>query len=152
MALEIEEIENIIELVCKHKLGSLEFENKNYKLHIKSPQAVTTYATPVPSSMIEAPIAPKTTATQSTTQDSSALHIIKSPIVGTFYSASEPGAAPFVQSGSTIHTDMVIGIIEAMKVMNEIQSEVSGTVHEVLVHNGAAVEYGQPLMSIKKSN
>ena len=73
---------------------------------------------------------------------------IKSPMVGTFYSAPEPGAEPYVRTGSRVATGQVVCIIEAMKIMNEIESEVAGVVREVLVENAQPVEFGQPLFRV----
>ena len=78
------------------------------------------------------------------------LHIITSPIVGTFYRSPSPSAEPFVKVGSHVDADTVVCIIEAMKLMNEIQAESSGAVAKVYVENGQPVEYGQPLFGIKK--
>jgi len=78
------------------------------------------------------------------------LHVITSPIVGTFYRAASPASDPFVRAGSHVEPDTVVCIIEAMKLMNEIQAEVSGTVEKIYVENGQPVEYGQPLFGIKK--
>ena len=75
---------------------------------------------------------------------------VKAPLVGTFYKAPSPEDKPFVEVGKEIHKGDVIGIIEAMKLMNEIESEVSGTIKEILVKNGEMVEYGQPLFKIKE--
>jgi acetyl-CoA carboxylase biotin carboxyl carrier protein len=79
------------------------------------------------------------------------LHIIKSPIVGTFYSASSPDAAPFVKVGDEIQVGQVVCIIEAMKLMNEIEADVKGEVVRVLAENSQPVEYGQPLYAIRPS-
>jgi acetyl-CoA carboxylase biotin carboxyl carrier protein len=78
------------------------------------------------------------------------LHMITSPIVGTFYRSPSPTAEPFVRAGSHIEPDMVVCIVEAMKLMNEIQAETTGTVEKIYVENGQAVEYGQPLFGIRK--
>ena len=78
------------------------------------------------------------------------LHVITSPIVGTFYRAASPTSEPFVRPGSHVEPATVVCIIEAMKLMNEIQAEVSGTVEKIYVENGQPVEYGQPLFGIKK--
>ena len=80
-----------------------------------------------------------------------ALHIIKSPIVGTFYSGPNPTAAPFVKAGDVVEAGRVLCIIEAMKLMNEIESEVAGEIVRVFVENGQPVEYGQPLFAVKPS-
>ncbi len=79
------------------------------------------------------------------------IHVIKSPIVGTFYRAPAPGADPFVREGDQVRKGQVLCIIEAMKVMNEIESDVDGVVEKILVANGEPVEYGQPLFWIKVS-
>ncbi|MDY4077996.1 MAG: acetyl-CoA carboxylase biotin carboxyl carrier protein [Clostridium sp.] len=78
------------------------------------------------------------------------LYIVKSPMVGTFYSSPSPDKAPFVSVGDTVKTSSILCIIEAMKLMNEIESEVSGTIKEILVKDGEMVEYGQPLFKIKE--
>ena len=79
------------------------------------------------------------------------LHEIRSPIVGTFYRAPAPDAAPFVQQGSPVEPGTVLCIVEAMKLMNEIESDVTGTIVKVLVENGQPVEYDQPLFLVQKS-
>jgi acetyl-CoA carboxylase biotin carboxyl carrier protein len=76
-------------------------------------------------------------------------HVVKSPMVGTFYSASSPEAKPFVQVGSVVKEGETICIIEAMKILNEIEADKSGTVSKILVENGQAVEYGQPMFIIE---
>ena len=78
------------------------------------------------------------------------LHLISSPIVGTFYRSPSPNAESFVKIGATVEADTVVCIIEAMKLMNEIQAETSGEVVKIYVENGQPVEYGQPLFGIKK--
>ena len=77
------------------------------------------------------------------------LHMVKSPIVGTFYGSPSPGAAAFVAPGDHVEKGQVIGIIEAMKLMNEIESDVAGEVVKCLVSNGQAIEFGQPLFSVR---
>jgi acetyl-CoA carboxylase biotin carboxyl carrier protein len=91
--------------------------------------------------------APATGAAPSEDED---LHIIPSPIVGTFYRAASPTSEPFVRLGSRVNPDTIVCIIEAMKLMNEIQAETSGEVVKIYVENGQPVEYGQPLFGIKK--
>ncbi len=78
------------------------------------------------------------------------LQVITSPIVGTFYRAPSPNSEPFVRAGSHVEPDTVVCIIEAMKLMNEIQSEIAGVVEKIYVENGQPVEYGQSLFGIKK--
>jgi len=76
-------------------------------------------------------------------------HAVKSPMVGTFYRSSSPGAAPFIQIGSVVKEGDTLCIIEAMKILNEIESDKSGTVTQILCENGQAVEYGQPLFIVE---
>jgi acetyl-CoA carboxylase biotin carboxyl carrier protein len=100
-----------------------------------STPAVALPAAPVAAAAVEAPVASG--------------HVVKSPMVGTFYTASSPEAKPFVQVGSVVKEGETICIIEAMKILNEIEADKSGTVSRVLVDNGQAVEYGQPLFMIE---
>jgi acetyl-CoA carboxylase biotin carboxyl carrier protein len=103
-----------------------------------APVATAPAAAPAPSAPTAAPAAPPATN----------LVEIKSPMVGTFYAAPEPGAAPYVKVGSRVSQGQVVCIIEAMKIMNEIEAEVSGMVREVLVENAHPVEFGQPLYRV----
>jgi acetyl-CoA carboxylase biotin carboxyl carrier protein len=105
-------------------------------------QAGQSMATPAPAS---APAAPAAAAEEE-------LHTVKSPIVGTFYEAPGPGALPFVKPGDQVAAGQVLCIIEAMKLMNEIESDKSGEIVKVLVSNGQPVEYGQPLFAIRPRN
>lgn len=84
-----------------------------------------------------------------TTQDSTSVMRVTSPMIGTFYAAPSPGEPPFVEEGDEVEVGQVIGIIEAMKIMNEITSEHAGIIHRILVRNAQAVEYGQPLFEIR---
>lgn len=107
-----------------------------------------------PPAVSHAPAAPATPAAAAPSAPAPATAVtdglvIKSPTVGTFYASPTPGEPPFVKVGSTVKPDTVVCIIEAMKVFNQIPAEVSGTITEVLVNNGDAVEYGQPLFRVK---
>jgi acetyl-CoA carboxylase biotin carboxyl carrier protein len=102
---------------------------------------------PGPYPMAPAPAAPATAAAPAA--PAAELPAIKSPTVGTFYESAAPGEAPFVQVGTKVTTDSVVCIIEAMKVFNQITSDLTGTVTEVLVKNGDPVEYGQPLFRVR---
>jgi len=114
-----------------------------------SSHAVHHPAPPVPEpSPAHAPAHPGTHATTAASQDQD-LHIIPSPIVGTFYRSPSPSADPFVKIGTSVEADTVVCIIEAMKLMNEIQAETTGEVAKIYVENGQPVEYGQPLFGVK---
>jgi acetyl-CoA carboxylase biotin carboxyl carrier protein len=88
--------------------------------------------------------------TETSPTEEESLHIITSPIVGTFYRSASPAAEPFVRLGSHVDPDSVVCIIEAMKLMNEIQSETTGEIAKIYVENGQPVEFGQPLFGVKK--
>ena len=90
-------------------------------------------------------------ASSSEAADDSNLHIVKSPIVGTFYESPSPGSAPFVSVGDVVKEGQVLCIIEAMKLMNEIEADASGEIVKSYVSNGSPVEYGMPLFGIRKS-
>ena len=166
--MDIKEIKQVVDLMKRSDLTEFEIEDKDFKLRIKrdgktsreagsaAPQPVPTMAQPVAMPMHPAmpPHTPppaegeSTQPAQTPAEDADTLYI-KSPMVGTFYRAPNPESPNFVEVGATVTSDSVVCIIEAMKVMNEIQAEVSGTVTKVLVENGQAVEYGQPLFKIK---
>ena len=109
---------------------------------IEIPQAAPAPAAPVPSAAPAAPSAAPASSSPSGTQ-------VTSPMVGTFYRAPSPGADPFVEVGTQVKKGDTLCIIEAMKLLNEIEAEVSGTVKEILVDNGSPVEFGQPLFVIE---
>lgn len=107
-----------------------------------------TAAAPVPPvSATPAPAAPEIPATPAEAEEE--LHLVKSPIVGTFYESPAPGAPPFIKPGDNVQAGQVLCIIEAMKLMNEIESDMTGEIVKVLAANGKPVEYGQPLFSIR---
>ncbi len=165
----MEELRELMELFTSHGLTDFEIENEDIRVRLsKNPTPETTTRTAaVPSS--HAPTQQATSATSATEPpantaiDSNAsntaaraeekteeLYIITSPIVGTFYRSPSPTADVFVKQGSHVEPDTVVCIIEAMKLMNEIQAETTGVIEKVYVENGQPVEYGQPLFGIKK--
>ncbi|MDP9381109.1 MAG: acetyl-CoA carboxylase biotin carboxyl carrier protein [Chloroflexota bacterium] len=134
----------LIELVSSSGVTELSIERGDTKLMIRS----------APAEQVQAAVAAAQTVAEAVlaqTEPGAAGVPITSPIVGTFYSAPTPGAEPFVQVGDYVEEGQTVGIVEAMKVMNRIDSEISGRVLEVLVQNGQAVEYGQPLMLLDTS-
>jgi acetyl-CoA carboxylase biotin carboxyl carrier protein len=112
-------------------------------------------ANPIPYSVTQTPMPPTSAPAHPGAESASAasedqgLHIITSPIVGTFYRSPSPTADPFIKIGSNVEPVTVVCIIEAMKLMNEIQAETSGEVAKIYVENGQPVEYGQPLFGIR---
>ena len=157
-----EEIERILALMREHDLAEFELERDGLKLRVRKgsttsmvPAVVPIAATPLTATPPPGvPAAPQITATAPSAtseleEEELELAVVKSPIVGTFYRASEPGAPSFVEIGQRVKKDQVLCIIEAMKLMNEITSEYDGEIVNVYVENGKPVQYGERLFAIK---
>lgn len=159
-SLNMNELRDLANLVDEHGFTDFEFENANIRVRLsKNPapqyiQAPQSYAPAnVPISAQSAPAKSETQASEAVLTETSVdenLHIITSPIVGTFYRSPAPDKDPYVKEGSNVSSDTVVCIIEAMKLMNEIEAETSGEVVKIYIENGQSVEYGQPLFGIKK--
>ena len=153
--MDLKAIKQVVDLMKRSELSEFELEEEGFKLRLtrKSAEAVPQVihaapAAPAPAAAAPA-AAPAQEAASAAPVEEAGISIVKSPMVGTFYSASSPESPAFVKVGDKVGVDTIVCIIEAMKVMNEIQSELSGTVTEVLIENGEAVEYGQPLFKVK---
>ena len=157
--MKIEEIKTIVKLMSDHDLTEFKIEAEAYNLCIRrgsgaaAPAPVMVAAAPAPVQMA-APVAaaapaPAAPAAAPAPAAPVSVETIDAPLVGTVYRAASPEAQAFVKVGDHIAPDTVIGIIEAMKVMNEIKAEKSGVIKEVLVENGQPVEFGQPLFVIE---
>ena len=143
--MDLKKVKELIELMIDKDLVEIEIKDGDKKISLKRPQAAAQVLTHVP--MTHAPLpAPAESTTQA---DESDLIEIKSPMVGTFYSAPSPDADPFVSIGTRVGPETVVCIIEAMKVMNEIKSEVSGTITEMLCAPGKALEFGEAIFKVK---
>ena len=155
--LDLAEIERLLAFMGKHGLEEFEFARGNFHIALKRAGAgghasagskksaarsseVAESPVAMDSESVSAPAAPATKENE---------HLVKSPIVGTFFSAPSPDAKPFVKPGDRVKAGQVICIVEAMKLMNEIESDVSGVVVRALVDNAQPVEYGQPLFAIR---
>jgi acetyl-CoA carboxylase biotin carboxyl carrier protein len=157
--MDFDEIKLILAMVREHDLAEFELEHQGFKIRIRKdgghPVVVTTpvaVAAAVPAVAAQAPAAsaPAPSAEPVTAEDGEMeLAIVKSPIVGTFYRASEPGARAFVEIGDVVRKGQVLCIIEAMKLMNEIDSEYEGEVVKVYVDNGQAVQFDERLFAIR---
>ena len=160
-SVNMEELRELIGLLRENGLAELELENEGFRVRLRRestlaeapPVAPVAHSAPAPAAPAPAPAPsgpthPGTQATTAAAQDQD-LHIISSPIVGTFYRSASPTAEPFVKIGSNVENESVVCIIEAMKLMNEIQAETSGEVVKIYVENGQPVEYGQPLFGIQ---
>jgi acetyl-CoA carboxylase biotin carboxyl carrier protein len=152
--MDLKELKQVVDLMKRSDLIEFEIEEENLKLRIKRdsqtaglPLQAVAPQPPAPAQAQSSPAAPAAAAAQVVEPG---IEVVKSPMVGTFYRAPNPDSPVFIDVGGSVTPESVVCIIEAMKVMNEIQAEVSGTVTEVLVENGQSVEYGQPLFKVKK--
>jgi acetyl-CoA carboxylase biotin carboxyl carrier protein len=157
--MNLDDIRQILDLVREHDLAELELERDGLKVRVRKagsevrfvapPPAV---AMPMPGPLAPAQSGPAATPGAPAAADSDVpvdLAIIKSPIVGTFYRAAEPGAANFVEVGDQVRKGQVLCIIEAMKLMNEIECDTDGEVSAVYVENGRPVQFGDRLFAVK---
>lgn len=154
--MDIKLIKQVVDLMKRSELSEFEFEEEGFKLRLtrKNGEVAQQFVQPVAQQGPAAAPAPAAAAappaeTNAPAAEEKGISVITSPMVGTFYRAPSPDSAPFADVGTKVGADSVVCIIEAMKVMNEIQSELSGKITEVLVENGEAVEYGQPLFKVK---
>lgn len=152
--MDLRKLKTLIDLVSESNVSELEITEAEGKVRIvKSSPVVAaapavTVAAPLAAAVPAAAVA-EPTATAPAAVLAAAGHIVKSPMVGTFYRASSPGAASFVEVGSQVKEGDALCIVEAMKILNEIEADKSGTITQVLVDNGQPVEYGQPLFVIE---
>ena len=157
--MELKEIQELIKMFDKSKLGELSIENGDFKLSLKTKEqefvqmmpSTTMMAAPAPQMMAApAPVAAAATTTAPAAPAATAAGTsIKSPMVGTFYRSAGPDKPPFVKPGDKVSKGQVICIIEAMKLFNEIEAEMDGTIVKVLVDDASPVEYDQPLFIIE---
>jgi acetyl-CoA carboxylase biotin carboxyl carrier protein len=154
---DLAQVEKLLDFMSAHGLEEFEYEHAGLHIRLRKGSSVT--AAPLlhvaqPAAPIHAPAAnaphpvPETPTAAAPSED---LHIVKSPIVGTFYSSPSPDAPSFVKPGETVREGQVLCIVEAMKLMNEIESDMSGEIVQILAENGQPVEYGQSLFSIRSS-
>lgn len=157
-SLNMAELRELAELVNEHGFTDFEFENSNIRVRLSKMttapivhQSVQPAAPATAAAGTSQPSAEtQTAATEAAAPPKEDLHTITSPIVGTFYRSPSPDKEPYITEGSKVSKDTVVCIVEAMKLMNEIEAEVSGEVVEIYAENGQAVEYGQPLFGIRK--
>lgn len=153
--MDLRKLKTLIDLVAESGISELEVTEGDGKVRIvkQPPQVVAPIAMPQFQALPAAgavpagAVAPAAVATEAAPQ-LPAGHMVTSPMVGSFYRAPSPGAAPFVNVGDTVKEGQTICIIEAMKLLNEIECDKAGVIKEILVENGQAVEYGQPLFVI----
>jgi acetyl-CoA carboxylase biotin carboxyl carrier protein len=160
-AWNLKDIEQLIDLLVAREISEFEMEQDGLRLRIKrglshepppGSVAFPPYYTGLREASSSAPSDALAAADSSPTDSAEDLYVIKSPIVGTFYNAPSPNAPPFVKLGDVVQVGQVLCIIEAMKLMNEIESEVAGEMLRIYVENGQPVEYGQSLFAVKPSH
>jgi acetyl-CoA carboxylase biotin carboxyl carrier protein len=156
--MDLRKLKTLIDLVSESNVSELEITEAEGKVRIvKTPGAPAIMAAPMTAPVLMASAVPQDAANPAALSaaqanepaEQPAGHVVTSPMVGTFYRASSPGAKPFAEIGSVVKEGEPICIIEAMKILNEIEADQSGTITKILVDNGQAVEYGQPLFIIE---
>lgn len=155
------EIKELIEFLIEKDIAEFELERGDVKVRIKraapepQPPVERIISVPTPVPAVHMPVAhapsaaPAAHAAPAAPEKKEDLHMVKSPMVGTYYESPSPGSPPFVKPGDTIEAGQVLCIVEAMKLMNEIEADASGEVVQCLVKNGQPIEYGQDLFAIR---
>ena len=155
---DIQQIEELLQFMTEHNLEEFEYSRGDLRIRLRKPSAGVVVAssrgTAAPESSVSSPDVAHQSATGvagATTEARPAeeLHLVKSPIVGTFYGSPSPGAEAFVKVGSHVESGQTLCIVEAMKLMNEIEADASGEILRIFVETGQPVEYGQPLFGIR---
>jgi acetyl-CoA carboxylase biotin carboxyl carrier protein len=153
-SLNMDELRDLANLVIEHGFTDFEFENENIRVRLSKMTAAPAAVAAAPAVNVappaSEPAAAPVTAAEPAADPDAGLFKITSPIVGTFYRSSGPDKEPYVTEGSNVSAETTVCIVEAMKLMNEIQAEVSGEVVKIYVENGQPVEYGQALFGIRK--
>ncbi len=163
---DIQDLKELIEFLKQYQVAEFDLDRGDLKIRLKfnqpgAPASLTDLARALaaaPQASVAAPVAPAAPAATHAAPvappaaaPEEVLHIVKSPIVGTYYGSPSPGASPFVAPGDHVEKGQVICIVEAMKLMNEIEADASGEIVKCLVSNGQPIEFGQPLFSIRTS-
>lgn len=147
--MDLRKLKTLIDLVQQSGIAELEITEGEEKVRISRgvPAPAGGAPQPAPVYVTGTPVAPEPAAapTEPVVPAEPEGHVVKSPMVGTFYRSAAPGSKPFVELGQTIKAGETVCIIEAMKLLNEIESDFDGVIKEILVENGAPIEYGQPL-------
>ena len=153
--MDLRKLKTLIDLVSESTISELEITEAEGKVRIVKAAAASPVSAPVAAVAVAAPVAAPAPAAAAPAAVPAApeaeVHakVIKSPMVGTFYRSASPGAKPFAEVGSTIKEGDPVCIIEAMKIMNEIEADLGGTISRILCENGQAVEFGQPLFVLE---
>ena len=160
---EIQQIEQLLQFMTEHNLEEFEYSRGDLRIRLRKPSSGVVVAAPrvvaAPEIIVSgsANVAPAVTpgtgsaAPPPEARSTEDLHLVKSPIVGTFYGSPSPGSEAFVKVGAFVETGQTLCIVEAMKLMNEVKSEVAGKVVKIIAQNGQAVEFNQPLIVVDPS-
>lgn len=149
--MQIDQIKELIQLLDQSSVHEMELETSDFKLSLKK-EAQQTVSAPIMQTQAFAPPAPAPQVNEQTeepTHEKASYRTITSPMVGTFYSRPAPDKEAFVNVGDRVESGQIVCILEAMKLFNEVEAEISGEIVEVLVADGDLVEFGQPLFSVK---
>jgi acetyl-CoA carboxylase biotin carboxyl carrier protein len=148
--MDLRKLKTLIDLVSESNISELEIAEADGKVRIVKASAQAAPAAAAPAlHYAAAPSAPAAAPAAEPAPPAPTGNVVKSPMVGTFYRSASPGSDPFIEIGSTVKVGDPICIIEAMKIMNEIEADAAGTIREILCENGQAVEFGQPLFVIE---
>ena len=153
--MELETLKSVLSMIEGTDVVEVELEEAGRKVRVRRGEAARVPATspaplvPSPSPAPAVPVAPAPPVPAAAPENPASHHVMKSPIVGTYYRASDPTAAPFVKVGDTVRKGQVLCIVEAMKLMNEIESDVAGEIVRIHPENGHPVQFGEPLFTIK---
>lgn len=150
--MDLRKLKTLIDLVQNSGISELEISEGEEKIriakHMTAAPATTMVSMPIAAQAAQAAVAPAPTLAAAPAPVQAEGHVMKAPMVGTFYRSSGPDAAPFVEVGQAVKAGDTLCIIEAMKLMNEIEADISGVIKAIQVENGQAVEYGQPMFVI----
>ena len=149
--MDLRKLKTLIDLVSESNVSELEITEADGKVRIVKAGAAPIVMQTVAAPAVAAPAAPAAAAApaEAPAAPVETSHIVKSPMVGTFYRSSSPGAKAFAEVGDVVKAGQAVCIIEAMKIMNEIEADTDGTITKILVENGQPVEYGQPLFIVE---
>ena len=157
---DMKDLRELIEFLKQYQVAEFDLERGDIKIRLKFTPATTTgiaelarlaaAAPAVSAPAAYAPVEPASPSAAPAVDPDAGLHIVKSPIVGTYYGSPSPGAPPFVSPGERVEKGQVICIVEAMKLMNEIESDAAGEIVKCFISNGQPIEFGQPLFSIRE--
>ena len=146
---DVRKVRRLVELMNEHELSEIDLRQSDQRIRIrKGPDAAPVVYSSPPPQAVAAPAPAASGAPAPPAAEAANLHVIKSPMVGTYYGASKPESPPFIKVGDSVGQDTVVCILEAMKVFNEIPAECNGQIVAILVENGDPVEFGQPLFKV----